>query len=171
MKKIDGLVACICEGITEEIIIKLLLENNLLIFDRLLDDEIIRTRSAEAFEKKYLRKGFVEKLTIIRVLDSRREKFELSDLYAEKVKVINIITAPEIEMLIIHSENKYNNYCKSKMKPSEYCKTILKYKNVKEREFIEKYFEDYEKLTRAIKKHKRDSKRGRNELCLADLLK
>ena len=52
-------------------------------------------------EEKYLRKGFLEKISVIRILDSRRENFKLSKAYEQKVDVINVITAPEIEMLII----------------------------------------------------------------------
>ena len=93
-------VACICEGSAEQTIIKLLLDNNKLIFtyDNLLDGEILRCRKAREFEEQYLRKGFSDKITVLRILDSRRENFVLSKLYAPKIKVVNVITAPEIEM-------------------------------------------------------------------------
>ncbi len=68
---------------------------------------------------------------MLRIFDSRREKFKLSKTYA-----------PEIEMLIILNEGKYTDYKKSNKKPSEFCKTELKYKNVKSTEFLEKYFAD-----------------------------
>lgn len=51
-----------------------------------------------------MRKGFDDQISVIRILDSRREDFRLSKAYEYKVDVINVITAPEIEMLIIHSE-------------------------------------------------------------------
>ena len=37
--------------------------------------------------------------TVFKMLDSRRENFRLSKAYADKVKVINVITVPEIETL------------------------------------------------------------------------
>lgn len=37
---------------------------------------------------------------MIRILDSRREEFRLSKAYEQKIDVVNVITAPEIEMLI-----------------------------------------------------------------------
>ena len=37
---------------------------------------------------------------MIRILDSRRENFKISKAYQFMVDVINVITAPEIEMLI-----------------------------------------------------------------------
>ena len=127
------LVACICEGGAEHAIMDILLENNVLIFSKedLLDEKILRTRSAKNFEQEHLRKSFVEKIKIYRILDSRHENFKLSKLYANKAEVINVVTAPEIEMLVIFAENKYDDFKKKNVKPSDYCKQELKYANVK----------------------------------------
>ena len=166
-------VACICEGGAERTIIELLLNDNRLIFtyDNLLDGELLRTRKAKDFETRYLRKGFTEQITIVRILDSRREKFALSKAYAPKIKVINVITAPEIEMLIILSENKYNDFKGRHEKPSEYCKSVLGYTNIKSPEFVAEYFSNINKLVLAIKEYKRVSDVKKNEYSLADLLK
>ena len=88
----------------------MLLDNGLLIFQRqeMLDESVIRCRNGKTFENRYLRKGFNELISVIRILDSRRENFKLSKAYESKVDVINVITAPEIEMLIIFNEDKYN---------------------------------------------------------------
>ena len=50
--------ACICEGSAESAIIDILVDNNLLIFSReeMLDESVIRSRSARKFEERYLRK-------------------------------------------------------------------------------------------------------------------
>ena len=135
-------VACICEGTAEEVIVSKLLDADRLIFtrDNLLDEEIIRTRSAAAFEQQYLRKGFQDKITVLRVLDSRRENFKMSKAYEHKIDVINVITAPEIEMLIILNEGKYDAYKRSRKKPSDFCKEDLRMSGVKSRVFVEKYF-------------------------------
>ena len=52
--------ACICEGSAESAIIDTLVDNDLLIFsrDEMLDESVIRCRSAKRFEERYLRKGF-----------------------------------------------------------------------------------------------------------------
>lgn len=166
-------IACICEGAAEEAIIHLLLDADKLIFtyDDLIENDIIRTRSAGKFEQRYLRKGFSEEITILRILDSRRENFKLSKAYANKIKVINIITAPEIEMLVIFNENKYNDFKKSKKKPSDFCINDLKYKNIKSIDFIEKYFSNIDDLISALLKYKRVSKIQSGEYTIADLLK
>ena len=88
--------ACICEGAAESAIIDILLNHGLLIFDReeLIEEEVIRCREGKKFEEKYLRKGFKDKISVIRILDSRRENFKISKAYASKVDVINVVTAP-----------------------------------------------------------------------------
>ena len=97
--------ACICEGSAESAIIDILVDNNLLIFSReeMLDESVIRCRSAKRFEERYLRKGYDDQVSVIRILDSRREDFRLSKAYEHKVDVINVITAPEIECHVYSS--------------------------------------------------------------------
>ncbi|MDO5378572.1 MAG: hypothetical protein Q4G52_09585 [Clostridia bacterium] len=153
-------VACICEGTAEEVIVSKLLDADRLIFTRddLLDGEIIRTRSAAAFEQRYLRKGFQDKITVMRVLDSRRENFKISKAYEHKIEVINVITAPEIEMLIILNERKYDIYRRSRKKPSDFCKEYLKMSSVKSRKFVEDYFSNTNRLIEAIREYRRISK-------------
>jgi len=169
----DNIIACICEGSAEEAIIEILLENNALIFKRcdLLDEKVIRTRSASKFEEQYLRKGFGDKkITVFRILDSRREDFNLSKAYKNKVEVINVITAPEIEMLIIHNEGKYEDFKKSRKKPSDYCKEDLKYPNVKSYKFARDYFSNASILINAIKLYRSKARIPKNEKTLFDLL-
>lgn len=165
--------ACICEGSAERAIMDILLDNDLLIFTReeMLEEEIIRCRDGKKFEEKYLRKGFRDKISVIRILDSRRENFKLSKAYEHKVDVINVITAPEIEMLIIFNEDKYREFKKSRKKPSDFCKEELKMTDVKAYDFVKKYFADPEVLVTAIKKYHEMSRIQRNEYTLLDLLK
>ena len=166
-------VACICEGTAEQVIVSKLLDAGRLIFTRddLLDSEIIRTRGAAAFEQRYLRKGFQDKITVLRVLDSRRENFKMSKAYEHKIDVINVITAPEIEMLIILNEGKYDAYKRSRKKPSDFCKEDLKMGSVKNREFVENYFSDTARLIAAIREYRRVSNIPVGEYSLCDLLK
>ena len=115
----DKIIACICEGSAESVIVNKLMDAGKLIFTRddLLDNEVLRCRSARKFEDRYLGKGFKKKITVYRILDSRREDFKLRKAYESKVDVINVITAPEIEMLIIIHQGKYNDFCKVKSHP------------------------------------------------------
>lgn len=71
--------ACICEGAAESAIIDILVDHDLLIFTReeMLDERVIRCRSAKNFEERYLRKGFSDQISVVRILDSRREDFRL----------------------------------------------------------------------------------------------
>mgnify|MGYP004511390939 len=171
----DKIIACICEGSAESVIVNKLVDAGKLIFTRddLLDNEVLRCRSARKFEDRYLGKGFTKKITVYRILDSRREDFKLRKAYESKVDVVNVITAPEIEMLIIVHQGKYSEYSKVKShtKPSDFCKESLKLISVKSTEFVENYFSDIDDLLYAIKEYKRLSNIPKNETCLADLIK
>ncbi len=171
-------IACICEGGAERAIFDLLLDNNKLIFERkdLIEEEVLRCRSGKEFEERYLRKGFTEKITIYRILDSRSEKFNLSKAYEQKVDVKNVITAPEIEKLIICNEKKYKDYEREarknpRLKPSIYCKSMLKFRNVKSYDFVAEYFSDVQVLMNALYEYRRISKVRANEMTIWDLLR
>ena len=56
-------------------------------------------------------------------------------------------------MLIILNENKYNDFKKSKKKPSDYCVCDLKIRDVKAYDFVKEYFSDVDTLLSSIKKH------------------
>lgn len=161
--------ACICEGSAESAIIDILVDNDLLIFSR--DESVIRCRSAKRFEERYLRKGFDDQVSVIRILDSHREDFRLSKAYEHKVDVINVITAPEIEMLIIHSEGAYDKFKRSGKKPSEFCKTNLGMHDVKSYDFVKDYFSNPQTLISAIKEYRRTANIPKGEYSLSDLLK
>lgn len=165
--------ACICEGAAEHAIMDILLDNSLLIFkkEELIEEEVIRCRQGKKFEERYLRKGFNDKISIIRILDSRHENFKLSKAYINKVDVINIITAPEIEILIILKEDKYKEFKKSGKKPSIFCKENLKMENVKTYDFVRNYFHEPIVLVEVIKKYHELTKVSKNEYTLLDLLR
>ena len=65
---------------------------------------------------------------------------------------------------------KENSKVKSKTKPSEFCKNILKFSKVKSTEFITDYFSNVDDLINAIFEYKRLSNIPSGEKCLADLL-
>lgn len=169
-----NLIACICEGGAETEIMNILLDNNLLIFEReqLLEERLLPRTSVKEFEKRYLRLAYDQRILVLRVIDSRGEEFNLSKAYRCQVDLVNVITAPEIEMLIIASQKKYDEFCRSGIKkPSEYCKSELKLKNVKSPVFIRDYFSDPNFLISSIKEYHRVHKQKNGEASLFDLLK
>lgn len=171
--KLSKYNACICEGSAEMAIIDILLDHELLIFQRedLIEETPLLCRNGKKFEEQYLRRQFDDQITVFRILDSRREKFKLSKAYQSKVHVINVITAPEIEMLIIHNEGKYKQFKKSNKKPSDFCKIDLKMANVKDYDFVKEYFRDPAILIRAITKYKENVKTRNDEKMLWNLLR
>ena len=139
--------ACICEGSAEEAIIDILVDNDLLIFKReeMLEECVIRCRSAKRFEERYLRKGFEEQISVIRILDSRREEFRLSKAY-EQFKRSGKIT-------------------------SEFCKSNLRMHDVKSYDFVKQYFSTPQLLVKAIKEYRRTANIPKGEYSLSDLLR
>ena len=137
----------------------------------MLDESVIRCRSAKRFEERYLRKGFDNQISVIRILDSRREEFRLSKAYAHKIDVINVRTAPEIEMLLIHNEGAYERFKRSGKKPSEFCKIDLRMHDVKSYDFVKEYFRNPETLVKAIKEYRRTANIPNGEYTLLDILK
>lgn len=173
-----SLIALVCEGGAEKVIMNILLDNGLLIFTRdqmINDGEIIPRANAEDFQKRYLRVAYEDKLFILRVIDSRGENFplKLKAPYDNQVEVIKVITAPEIEMLIIASEDKLKEYnkVKSKKTPSDFCKEDLGYKTVKSQAFVRDYYSDSQKLVDSIQKYHHIHRQKPGELSLYDLLK
>ena len=157
--------ACICEGAAENAVMDILLDADLLVFSReeMLEEAVIRCREGNKFEQKYLRKGFADKISVIRILDSRREKFKIGKAYEHKIDVINVITAPEIEMLIIFAENQYKEFKKSGKKPSDFCKENLRMPEVKSYDYVFNYFSDSQILVSAIKEYHRTARIPKGE--------
>lgn len=174
--------AIICEGAAEEAIIEILLENHCIFIendDYLINNAPIRIRGAKKFCDTYMGKDYGSKIALFRILDSKKENFNFNSakyrkIFEEKIEVINVITPPEIELLIIVSEEKYEDFSRSgSPKPSDYCKQKLKISNVKSYAFVKEYFSDVSKLLDAIKKvHSiKKSSIPKGYLTLYDLLK
>lgn len=177
----DDIIACICEGNSEKYLIQILLDREVLLFDKiqLLSDKVLSSsvdRDAQKFSKRYLTQDYGEsRLIIIRILD-KVTPFKIPAPYSEKVtKVINVVTAPEIEMLMVHGESLYSEFqkVKSKKKVSKFIaehKSISE-KKVKSKEYVENYFTKNDPVP-IIKQHKSKAPRlVKESIYLADLLK
>ncbi|MGB4610888.1 MAG: hypothetical protein WBH77_09750 [Saccharofermentanales bacterium] len=170
----DDIIACICEGNSESALINKLLDSDSLIFTReqLINNELLVNYSAMDFQRKHLNMVYDKKIKIFLVFD-RPTWGKIKSPYNEQIaQQIFIITAPEIEMLMIHAENLFNEYKKQKLKPSEFLATRWKKRipAIKSYNFIMKYYKDKD-LINAILEYKRCKKFSKNEFCLADLLK
>ncbi|MEA1975237.1 MAG: hypothetical protein U9N10_06710 [Bacillota bacterium] len=172
----DYLIICICEGTAEEDVINWLLDEDLLLFSR---DELVgktrgkltRTRKANKIESEILSYDFDKDVVIFRIIDSKNEKFELGNLYKERHDVVNYITNPEIEILMISKCGELDKYTRkfSRQKPNEYAKEQYKVKKIKSKGTFYDFFEgDINLLIGALREHK--SKKGKGHLTIYDLL-
>lgn len=120
------------EGTCEKALLDLLLERNLLTFCRseLLYNEIYHLRQfSMSIYEKISQLNEDEKITIIRIGDKLDDELEIDDDYKPRIIACEkVCTKPEFEMLHIIYEGKFNDYkkVKSKIKPCEYLKTIVK---------------------------------------------
>ena len=112
----------------------------------------------------FLGKRFDSKVIVLRILDSRSENFNLKKIYQSKCIVYNVITAPEIEILIIINEHQYERFKKTKnMKASSFCSQVLNIGYKKTKEYWESYFSDINDLVAAIKEYDRLSKKSNSK--------
>ena len=151
-------IICSCEGTAEKTIIGLLLDANALCFtwSDLVDNELTQTRQARQIENLYLNREFNKDVVILRIVDrdEKKEKFRLDKPYSEIYDVYTICTKPEIEILHIISEGKWEVFQKeknkSKIKASEFFKMCHPGESIKSEKFIRPYYADIQKLIRAI---------------------
>ncbi|HEC2148025.1 TPA: hypothetical protein R1903_001564 [Staphylococcus delphini] len=163
MKRINGndLVACIVEGKTEKIILEMILEDDLLFFskDNLLDQKIleIKFRNPKIFTDTYLTLSYHNTELYLIVIKDDKKDYKIPNPYNRQItKKLMVTTSPEIEILMIISLNKYDEYTKkykSKYKPSEYLKIHFYNKqNIKSEKFIRDFYKKYS-LRDAIEKY------------------
>lgn len=170
----DKLYAIICEGASEHAIIDILLDANKLKFNRLelLYGEVSRKRAGKQLLTDLLRFR-IDALIIYRILDSKKEQFKIPKSFDTRVEIIDCYTRPEIEILIIINEGKWDDYQKKKNKygkPSEYVMNQLpqfRRCRIKSYDFVRDYFSDVEKLINTlINYEKLTSEKGESIVCL-----
>lgn len=178
-----NLVACICEGNAEMEIIEILLDHDLLKFSRgdLLNGELFskNMRDARLLESRYLSQEFEtgQKVEVIRVLDSPKERYSIQHPYDEKIEgdIIGCYTRPEIEVLLIIAEGHFNQFKRTHVKPSDYCKQHIsvftpKKVKIKSKGFITSYFANPQFLIQTLKTY-HQVRANQNELTIYSLLK
>lgn len=177
-----------CEGTAEGVIIQTLYDNDLLVVprERVVKDAVMvnrpytRVRSASKIADQYFSMNYVgegaEGLTVARIVDSRSPKFEFPKRKQNGTQVLSFITRPEIEMLTIYREGAYSAWQRQsrknrQLRPSGFCMQELRLGDIKEKDFLDRYWSDPAALVDSIRKHAEKTKRGSGELLLVDLLR
>lgn len=173
----QDIVACICEGPTEKNIISLLLDNNNLIFtrDQLLENDCLlgKYKKSTVFCSQYLTMDYEERKLVILVIQDHKNKYVIKPPYSEKIAGNHlIVTAPEIEMLMIHSSGLYDKFQKSKKKPSVFLAEEWKIRTskIKHTSFIKDFY-NKNSLVEAIKMHSQKAPKSNKYMMLNDILK
>lgn len=92
--------------------------------------------SVRHVEENFLSLKYEKKVSIVRIIDSRNEKFRLRAEYRDRYnEIITINTRPEIEILLIIKNGDYDDYCKvrSQEKASSYCMRKYGYRKNRDR--------------------------------------
>ena len=171
-----------CEGPNELEVIRMLLENDKMIFteDDLLNLVPYHARQIEnnAAVKTALNL-YPGEVVVIRVGDKLNDELKIPRAYKNKIRsVTKYCTKPELEMLLIISEKldlKFEKV-KSKMPPKVFSKENIIYNRIRYDNSSAFYREYYgtriNLLVDTIKRYKQlKSKHQKDELYLADLLK
>lgn len=171
-----------CEGPNELEIIRMLLEHDKML---LAEDDLLNlipyharqiSKSAAVKTALNLYHGEVQ---ILRIGDKLGEELRIPKEYKGQITdVKKYCTKPELEMLLIISENKATEFekVKSKMSPKRFSKENVVYNGIRYNNstafYRDYYGERIELLVDAIKRYKQlKGKHRKDELYLADLLK
>ena len=174
-----------CEGPNELEVVNILLENDLLIFG---EDDLIGLRAYHA--RQIASSGIIKTalniypgkdIEILRIGDTQSEHLKIPAEYRDKLSeavIKKYCTKPELEILLIISEDMLQNYEKQKssVKPKSFAKSNIRFNRKKydnsTRFYREYYGDNPELLVEALRKYK--SIKGahkKDEFYLADLLK
>ncbi len=171
-----------CEGPNELEIIRILLEHNKLTFteDDLLNLVPYHARQiANNAAVKTALNLYPGEVNVLRIGDKLNDEIKIPKEYKMKIKEIKkYCTKPELEMLLIISENMDSEFEKLKFKttPKIFCKENIVYNRTRYNNrtafYRDYYGNQIDLLVDTIKQYKRlKGKHRKDELYLADLLK
>lgn len=171
-----------CEGPNELAVMNMLLDADRLIFSR---DDLL---GLVPFHARQIDKStavqtalnmYPDEVKILRVGDKMNDKLRIPKDYADKIQSVEkYCTMPELEMLLIISENLIDkfNKVKSTTNPKDFCKANITHNRKKYDNstwFYENYFGDnIDLLVSSIKKYRQIHKtHSTDEHYLSELLK
>ena len=172
-----------CEGPNELTLINILLENDALIFseDDLLGLTAYHARQIKTNAQVRLALNLYDgnDVTVMRVGDKQTDRLLVPADFKEKICAVDkYCTLPELEMLLIISEDLVKEYekVKSTIRPKVFAKEHIWYNRERydnSSQFYRDYYEnDCGKLIHAIREYKRiRGSHEKDELYLADILK
>lgn len=169
-----------CEGTAESVITgRLVQEDRTLVpSSQIVEDRDGRPfttlRNIKDLQREFFGVDYPHGLMIVRIKDNSPENFAIPRLYKDSVIYRDVITRPEIEVLILAREGQYRNWYqhgKTCCKPSEWCERELGFKQVKTYQFLKEYWNSADAIVDAI--HEYDHLIGdhkHDQLNLSDLL-
>lgn len=153
-----------CEGPNEKKIIELLLEHNKLSvsYDDLVGRQVYHARQIKTSTVvKTQLKIYGGEVEVWRIGDKQSDKLVIPNDFKSQIKnITKYCTLPELEILLIISEQLFKEYekTKSKIHPKQFAKENIVFNRNKyrcETKFYEEYYgQDIQKLISAIREYK-----------------
>lgn len=173
-------ILIMCEGPNELKVINLLLDADKFSFTRddLLNMRPYHARQLSSPQLKPALNAYHGQIEVYRIGDKMSEALKDVRKYSNITAERKFCTLPELEMLLIIAEGRFNDYqkVKSKQKPKVFCKSNILF-NHKRYDNTTKFYDDYfsdriDLLVDAIKQYRRlHGSHKKGEGYLADLLK
>ena len=179
----SDVIIVVYEGNSEKYILELLLEQEAFIFEswQLLDGQLFKRSNSqhrEALESQYFPMDFGNSRLVLFLIQDDDATMKIDDVFLDKITgPIFIVTKPEIEMLMIHSLDCYEDFHKARvqnhqLKPSQFVagKMNISTSRVKSKEFIQAFYEEHS-LVDSILSHSGKANHERGKYLLADIIK
>lgn len=175
-------IAIVYEGNSEKYILDFLLEQEAFKFEswQLLDGRMFKRTNTQhrfALENQYFPMDFGASRLVVLLVQDDDAHLRIDDVFLDKITgPLFVVTKPEIEMLMIHSLDVYEDFHKARvknhqLKPSQFVAETLGIptSRVKSKNFIQDFYSKYS-LGEAIVKHARKANRERGKFLLADII-
>lgn len=170
-----------CEGANEKKIIEILMKNHKLKidYDDLVELQVYHARKIENPNVTAALRTYHDKVEILRIGDKQSDKLVIPQEFKEKIEKVTLYcTLPELEVLLIISENLYKEFIKVKTtkKAKVFAKENITYNKMRyknDTKFYEEYYgKDITKLIDAICRYKQlNHSHSKDQHYLAELLK
>ena len=167
-----------CEGTNEKTIIDMLIEYNMFTISKndMIGETVYHARTLKDSIITTVLSVVSTNFTVLRIGDTQTDELQIPNKYKHMINdVVKICTKPELEILIIISENQIRNYNKQSLKPKLFSKSIKLRNGLiydQSSNFYKEYF-DKETLVNSLIEYKRIKKKSheKSEKFLVDYLK
>lgn len=178
----SDVVVLIYEGNTEKYVLEMLLEQEVFKFAewQLLDGRMFKrsnTQHRHALETQYFPLDYGNSRLVVLLIQDDDASLKIKEEFLEKLTgPVFVVTKPEIEMLMVHSLNLYDDFHKARtkihqLKPSQFVASAVgeNTSRIKSEGFVKAFYSTHS-LVEAIICHGTKANRERGKYLLVDII-